>query len=115
MIHGVGIDIVNVARFKAAMERWGTRFTHRLFTDDELSYCMSRKRPEMHLAARFAAKEAFFKAMGGPLSFTDIEVLRDDNGRPELRVKGFDEGYRYFLTMTHEKDNALSQVIVEKP
>ena len=69
-VMGLGVDLVLVPRFKKALDRWGERLTRRLFTAEELGYCLSRSRPEIHLAARFAAKEAFLKALGtGRYSF----------------------------------------------
>src|SRR5689334_14888231 len=67
-IRGIGIDVVQVERLVKALERFGERMERRLFTDAELAYCRSHKDPLPHLAARFAAKEAAFKAIGTGLS-----------------------------------------------
>jgi holo-[acyl-carrier protein] synthase len=61
----VGIDLVSVSRIEAILERWGDRFLKRIFTRAEVDYCRSRHSPARSLAARFAAKEAFFKAVSG--------------------------------------------------
>ena len=83
MIIGVGIDVVDIARFAARMEA-NPRLGERLFTEEELGL-----RPES-MAARFAAKEALAKALGAPvgLRWTDAWVVRDSTGRPHLRTQG---------------------------
>lgn len=83
VIVGVGIDVVDVVRFKASLERT-PQLRERLFTENE------RELPELSLAARFAAKEALAKALGAPpgLRWTDAEVGREPSGRPTLQVKG---------------------------
>ncbi|MBI5286354.1 MAG: holo-ACP synthase, partial [Deltaproteobacteria bacterium] len=88
MIHGIGIDIVHIPRFKKALERWGDNLKRRVFTSEELDYCSAKGFPEQHLAVRFAAKEAFFKAIGKGLRFRDLEVLHDGKGRPVIKVRG---------------------------
>lgn len=90
MIRGLGIDIEEVARFTTLLQRWGRQFTTRLFTDNEIAYCESKHRPPQHFAARFAAKEAFAKALGtgwrGPFAWKDIEIVNDANGKPSVRL-----------------------------
>ncbi len=89
-ILGIGIDVVEVERIEAALNRFGERFLHRVFCDGEIFYCQSMKRPAVHLAARFAAKEAVSKAfgtgIGREMGWRDIEVLRDDRGRPVIAL-----------------------------
>ncbi len=120
MILGVGIDIVNIQRFKRAIERWGDRFLNRIFTDGELGYYSDRERMGEFLAGRFAAKEAFIKAIGGRygLSLSDIEILRASDGRPILR---FDSsrldvkfgGIRAYTSIAHDGDHAIASCIIE--
>jgi len=84
----VGVDLVQISRVAVLTERYGDRFTGRVFTPAELIEC--RDRPES-LAARWAAKEAVVKALGtgfGPVGFREIELLRGCGGRPELRLDG---------------------------
>jgi holo-[acyl-carrier protein] synthase len=80
MILGVGNDIVEVARIKAILSRHPQRFLDRVFTPHEQDYCLKRKDPALHLAARFAAKEAIVKALGTGfsqgLSWLDIEIRK---------------------------------------
>ncbi|MBE0476827.1 MAG: holo-ACP synthase [Coriobacteriia bacterium] len=90
MISGLGVDIVEIARMREALER-RPRLRERLFSAEERAYCDSRTRPEVHYAMRFAAKEAVLKALGTGFSgmrFTDVEVVRDDRGRPAPRLSG---------------------------
>jgi holo-[acyl-carrier protein] synthase len=111
MIKGTGIDIVDVRRVKRAIERFGNAFTTRLFTEDELNYSLKKRRPEVHLAARFAAKEAFFKARGlkaGIKRFKDVSVLRDLDGAPRLKVKGLRGSERIHLSLSHDGDYSIA-------
>ncbi|HXF96542.1 MAG TPA: holo-ACP synthase, partial [Gemmatimonadales bacterium] len=92
MIVGVGVDLVDVARFRRALETWGERLTRRLFAESELADCRGRSRPAEGLAGRFAAKEAFLKALGtglaGGLRWREVVVARDAQGRPRLELAG---------------------------
>ncbi len=85
----VGIDLVEPERIREAAERWGAAFLDRLFTPEERAYCDAMADPWPHYAARFAAKEAFGKALGTGLRgihWRDVAVARDAEGRPTLRV-----------------------------
>lgn len=92
MIHGIGIDLVQISRIESAVKRWGDRFVERVFTKSEIAYCHSKARIGPRLALRFAAKEAFAKALGSGfrqgLGFRQIEVENDSWGRPVLRLHG---------------------------
>ena len=87
-----GIDMVDCARLAQSIERHGQRFLRRVFTADELDYCMVRKRRIEHLAGRFAAKEAVLKVLGtgwsGGIRWTDIEVRNEPSGKPTIRLSG---------------------------
>lgn len=89
-IYGIGIDIVEVARVAASIEQFGDRFLHRIFTAEEIAYCADKAEPSIHFAARFAAKEAVAKALGTGIgeavAWTDIEVVRDEKGKPSIRL-----------------------------
>ncbi|MFG2139381.1 holo-ACP synthase [Streptomyces sp. NPDC048650] len=89
MIIGVGIDVAEIARFGAALERT-PELAQRLFIHTELTLPSGERRGTASLAARFAAKEAVAKALGAPagLHWTDAEVYVEDSGRPRLRVRG---------------------------
>ncbi|HBL23259.1 MAG TPA: holo-[acyl-carrier-protein] synthase [Deltaproteobacteria bacterium] len=104
----VGIDIVDIARISGILERHGERFLGKVFTPREIDYARGRKKSmEQSLAGRFAAKEAFMKASGRRLAFTDIEVL-SQAGRPFIMFRGnrYDE-----VSISHEKSYAVSVVI----
>ena len=90
MITGLGVDIVEIDRMRQALER-RPRMKERLFSAEERAYCEKRSRPEVHYALRFAAKEAVLKALGTGFSgmrFTDVEVVREQSGRPVPRLSG---------------------------
>ncbi len=89
-VTGLGVDIVEIDRMRRALERTPA-LRERIFSDAERAYCDARKRPEIHYAMRFAAKEAVLKALGTGFSgmrFTDVEVMRDERGRPRPRLTG---------------------------
>ena len=123
MIIGIGIDLVEVGRIEKAMARWDGAFERRVFTEQELVYCMDKKRPAEHLAARFAAKEAVMKAFGtglsGGVTWKDAQVVRDEKGKPgfvltgrlnELAMKmGVGEA---MLSLSHDKSYAVAQVVL---
>ncbi|MDO9175428.1 MAG: holo-ACP synthase [Actinomycetota bacterium] len=90
MIVGLGVDIVEIDRMKQALAR-RPRLKERLFSESERAYCDKRSKPEVHYALRFAAKEAVLKALGTGFSgmrFTDVEVVREQNGRPTPKLAG---------------------------
>jgi holo-[acyl-carrier protein] synthase len=117
----LGLDIIEIARIRAALARHGGRFLRRIYTPREIEYCAGRVDS---LAARFAAKEAVAKALGcgiGEISWTDIEILNDDAGAPILHLHGAAErlasemGLRSWrVSLTHTRDTAAALVIGEK-
>jgi holo-[acyl-carrier protein] synthase len=124
MIVGTGVDIVDVARVAAAMERFGERFAQRVFTPDELGYCRSKKNVNERLAARFAAKEAAMKALGTGwrhgIAWRDFEVCRQPGGRPVMQLAGKAAEFaarqgvkRIALSLTHTETQAMAFVIFE--
>lgn len=93
MIYGIGTDLIRIDRIARTWERFGRRFEQRLFTPAEVEACRSRPHPAACLAMRFAAKEAFSKAVGlglrsAELLWRDIEVIHDRRGKPSLRLLG---------------------------
>ncbi len=125
MIYGVGTDLVRVQRIARALERWGERFEQRVFTPAEVEDCRSRFDPASCLAMRFAAKEAFSKAVGlglrgADLLWRDIEVIHDQRGKPSLSLKGTAEAAARrigisacHVSLTDEGGFAQAFVIVE--
>jgi holo-[acyl-carrier protein] synthase len=124
MIVGTGIDIVKIDRIERMMTRWGDLFLGRVFTEKEIVRCQKRAHPAECFAGRFAAKEAFFKAVGSGfrngIHWTDIEVDNDPMGRPSLslhrRAKEVFQAQRIqkaFLTLSHDTPYAVAHVILE--
>ncbi len=111
-----GIDLIEIERFERVLAR-RPALADRLFTDDEIAYATSRRRPGRHLAARFAAKEAAIKALGEPLQPREIEVVRGDDGPPELRLHGgaAESAERadveLSVSLTHSRETAAAVVI----
>jgi holo-[acyl-carrier protein] synthase len=125
MIVGTGIDIVNIDRIERLMARWGDLFLGRVFTEKEIIYCRKRTRPSECLATRFAAKEAFLKAVGRGLrngiQWTDIEVENDTLGKPifsfHRKAQEVCETLRIqnaFLTLSHDRPYAVAHVLLEE-
>jgi holo-[acyl-carrier protein] synthase len=121
---GVGVDIVAVARIAGLVERHGERFVNRCYRPDEVA-AADRRGPgrAAALAARWAAKEAFLKALGRPTAAVrarDIEVVREPSGRPRLRLHrtaaaalAAAGGRRTHVSLSHERDHAVAVVVVE--
>jgi holo-[acyl-carrier protein] synthase len=121
-IVGLGIDATDIDRIAATIDRFGARFLDRIFTSGEIAYCSRRRVPAIHLAGRFAAKEAAMKALGTGHSrgvlWRDIEVVRR-GGPPQLQFHGGAErrfaaigGRSSLLTITHSQKLALAQVLI---
>lgn len=123
-IFGIGTDIIEVVRMKKMVAR-GKPTLEAIFTLEEINYCTARARQSEHFAVRFAAKEAILKAMGtgwrGGLAFSEIEIINDELGKPEVflhgEVKKFFEGHQIrhtFISLSHTKEIAMAFVILEK-
>ena len=125
MIYGVGVDLADVSRIKNAWERWGSRFEEKIFTPREIESCRSKVNAASCLAMRFAAKEAFSKAVGlglrsARLLWRDIEVVHDSKGKPSLALHGTAARVSEELglsgvhvSLTDEKGLAQAFVVVE--
>lgn len=124
MIVGLGVDLVEVARVRRLMARWGGRFLERVFTPEEVAYALRRRDPAEHLAARFAAKEATLKALGTGLSlgvrWREMEVRRAPGQAPTLALSGRTAALgaargigRLHVSLTHDAGLALAQVVAE--
>src|SRR5215831_3156703 len=124
MIVGTGVDIAEVHRIAAAVKRFGDRFLKRVFTAEEVRYCLGKTNTAERLAARFAAKEAGMKAIGTGLrhgiTWHDVEVVRLPGQRPNLKFSGkaaeFAERLgcrRVHLSLSHTKEQAIAYVILE--
>lgn len=124
-VAGIGTDIVRVDRFAEFIARNNRGVLDRLFTRAELDYALPRRQAAEHLAARFAAKEAFLKALGTGLreglAWHDMEVCKDHYGAPTLKLSGEAEQIfrtrmlqELFLSYSHEREYAVATVVLEK-
>ena len=125
MIVSIGIDIVEVYRIGETIQRT-PRFVERVFTAKERAYCDAKgAAAAQSYAARFAAKEAFLKALKtgwrGKITWHDMEILNDSQGVPGLEIKGEARALlenlganKIHLSMSHTTDHAVAQVVLEK-
>ncbi len=125
MIVGSGIDVTEIARIRASIDRFGSHFLNRIFTPGEQAYCLRKKmKAAESFAARFAAKEAAAKALGTGISrgigWLEIEVVRAPGERPELRLYGRAAERaqslgvtRSALSLTHTRSEAMAFVLME--
>jgi holo-[acyl-carrier protein] synthase len=124
MIVGLGVDITEVDRIAASIQRRGRRFLDRVFTPAEIAYCERHRNRAERFAGRFAAKEAAMKALGTGwrrgVRWVDIEVVREPSGKPTLKLSGATRaiadrlGVKHIaITITHTGNTALAEVIFE--
>lgn len=124
MIAGIGTDISAIERFQRFVAEKNEALLRRIFTERERSLCSSRRNSATCFAARFAAKEAFLKALGTGLadgiSWQDMEVVRNEQGKPDLLLSGRAEEIfrerklgRIFLSLSHDGGCAVAMVILE--
>lgn len=122
MIRGLGIDLVLIHRIERLIQRFGDRFTRRIFSPQERAHCARHGKPAKHYAARFAAKEAMLKAMGVPrgLRWHELEVISGPSGAPRIQLDGAAARAAaalgitsLHLSLTHEGDTAAAVVIAE--
>ena len=125
MIKGIGTDIVSIPRIARIIEQYGERFLRKVFTDTEISEGTTRYEPASFFAGRFAAREAFFKALGTGwgvgLSLKEVQVVRTETGRPNLSLSPRIEQFckdrcinGSHLSISHEGDIAQAIVILEQ-
>jgi len=116
MIVGTGVDITEVRRIRQAIEKWGDDFSKRVFTAAELKNAKSRTSFYQHLAGRFAAKEAIFKAAGdSKLSWQDIQIHNNRQGKPVcMFLNGKGKNIEVNISISHVKTYAVASAIVTK-
>ena len=114
MIYGIGVDIIELDRIKKAVKRWDTHFLNHVFTKEEIAYAKKHKFPIQHLAARFAAKEAIFKAIGDQpqLGWKDIEIYKDKHGKPHCKLKLKNFKRKILLSISHTHTYAVASAII---
>ena len=124
MITGIGIDVVQNDRIRDSIEKFGDRFLNRIYMEGEKEYCNKSANPALHYAARWAAKEAAFKALGtgwaAGVKWKDVEVERLASGKPELRLHGEalalatkQGASRFHVSLTHDQLISCAVVIFE--
>lgn len=122
MIVGLGLDLTEISRIAALLDRWGDRFARRVFTEREREFANRRAEPARHLAARFAAKEAALKALAVPagLRWHEMEVTGGGDRPPALELSGRAREaadrlgiVRVHITLSHDGDIAAAVVIAE--
>ena len=125
MIIGIGVDIVEIKRMRKAMERSKERFLLRLFTSDEQQYCNGYRDPVPHFAARFAAKEAVFKALGTGwakgVTWLDVEVQKEQQEAPRIALQGEAQklcmakgASNVHLSLSHSDQWVVAMVVLEQ-
>jgi holo-[acyl-carrier protein] synthase len=121
VIFGIGIDLVEVRRIRESFQKFGARFQQRVFTPDEITFCETLSDKYLSYAARFAAKEAFSKALGtglrGAIGWTEIQVNDNERTRPTMTVFGAARRLlgdrRISVSLSHVRDYATAMVVIE--
>ncbi len=121
-VFSVGVDLVEIARIRSTIDKFGERFLNKVFTAAEQAYCGSKQGGAECYAARFAAKEAVFKAAGTGLStgmqWQDVEIVNDENGRPRVTLSGktgeLFKNKQVHLSLSHTHTMAIASVVVEE-
>lgn len=119
----IGIDIVEISRLKKASRRWGNAFLKKVYTQRELDYANGKRFPYQHLAARFAAKEAIFKALGEVetdfVGWKNVEILNDPYGKPVVHWHGDAEKTRkkrkikgIVVSLSHTENYAVASAMI---
>jgi len=120
---GIGIDVVEVSRIKSSLDEFGEKFITRIFTKVEREYCEKQKLPELHFAARFAAKEAIAKSfgtgIGKEIGWLEMEITRRPSGEPEVQLTGGAAEYanargvtQVMVSLTHAKHYAAANAVI---
>ncbi len=114
MILGVGVDIIEVDRIARAVDRWGDAFLRHVYCPEEIEYARRHKNPAVPLAARFAGKEAVYKAVGDSpfLGWKDILILNDAEGRPFCRLRRDIGPRRVLISLSHTRTHAVAGAVV---
>ena len=121
MVLGIGIDIIEIERIKESVDNYGESFLNKIYTQTELDYSLSRKNKYQHLAARFAAKEAIYKALSSDTdqiySWQDIEIYNEVNGLPKVKLYGQLKDYlglekELKISMSHSENYVTCVAIV---
>ena len=113
-ISNIGIDIIDINRFRKNEYIKNKKFYEKIFTDSEIKYCLSFKNNEEHFAGKFAIKESVIKAIPEKISFLDITTSHSKN-KPIISLKNkLNEKYEFLVSVSHEKDFAIAFVVMFK-
>ena len=123
MIFGIGIDIIEIDRVRESVEKFGDKFLNKIYTKSELEYCLNKSSKYQHLAARFAAKEAVYKALTTgwheKATWQDIEISNEPNGMPIVKLNGklksfLSKDNSLRISMSHSRDYVACVAIIYK-
>lgn len=122
MIKGIGVDIIEIERIKLSIEKYENRFLQKLFTENEINYCKSKPNPIQHFAVRFAAKEAFSKAIStgltGDFRWHEVEIINEQSGKPIINLLGNLKekfiNFTFQISLSHSKENVVAVVLMEE-
>jgi len=113
MVLGLGIDIIEIVRIKQSIETYGDKFLNKIFTKEEINYSINKPNKYQHFAARFAAKEAIYKALSSDTnkiySWQDVEIYNEANGLPNVKFYGALKDYlndkkQIKISMSHSEN-----------
>ncbi len=113
MVIGIGIDIIEIERIKKSIDEFGDAFLKKIYTQTEICYSLTRPNKFQHLAARFAAKEAIYKALSNDTdtvySWQDVEIYNEVNGLPKVKFYGqlkdyLNDGKQLKISMSHSEN-----------
>tara|TARA_B100000029_G_scaffold490296_1_gene549170 strand:+ start:469 stop:828 length:360 start_codon:yes stop_codon:yes gene_type:complete len=110
---GIGIDLVEIKRFKQLLFSDNQSFYKKNFSENEINYCMKFNEPYKHFAAKFALKEALIKSIDKKIHLSQIETSHLDS-KPIVRIVKNEETYRFLASVSHENEFAIAVVICEK-
>ncbi len=123
MVLGIGIDIIEIERIKQSVDKFGESFLNKIYTQKEIDYCLSKFNKYQHLAARFAAKEAIYKAMasgwGREITWKSIEITNEVNGMPIVSFNGdlknfISDDKEIKISLSHSDNYVAAVAIVYK-
>jgi len=113
---GIGTDIESIDRFRKLDLKADNVFLNKVFTNNELDYCFSKKEPASHLSARYAGKEAVIKALSSigkeNLDYKNVEIFKNEEGVPMVRINGDNDDLKVYISLSHCEDKAIAFAIV---
>ncbi len=123
MIIGIGVDIIEIDRIRKSIDRFGDHFLNKIYTKKELDYCLAKHNKYQHLAARFAAKEAIYKAIASgwekEATWKNIEITNEQNGLPTVKFLGklnefVSDGKEIKISLSHSENYVVAVALVYK-